>query len=465
MNKIVTEVLVLGAGPGGYAAAFKAADKGKKVVLVDKGDILGGVCLNRGCIPSKALLNVAHTLDETNALADKGITVSKPEINIDNLRKWKEGILGQLGAGIAAGAKKRDIQIIKGKGLFKDSNSIRVETDKGQQSIEFETAILAVGSKPTLPAAFDLGNPRIMTSTGALELADIPETLLVVGGGYIGMELGTVYQALGSKVTLVEALPRILAGADKDLVRPVTKYAKSHFEDVRLSTKVEKMSTSGKKIKVVFNGKDGNIEEKYDRVLISIGRLPNTVDLGLSHTKIELDERGFVKVNDKQQSTDPNIYAIGDVAGGVMLAHKAAREATVAVNNICGEVDTFGGAIIPAVIFTHPEVAWCGLTEDEAKEKSIKVEVSKFSWKANGRALTMDKTDGLTKLIIQPGTDRILGMGMAGQGAGDMISEGVLAVEAGLTAMDLAQTIHPHPTLSETIMEAAEAFYGHSTHS
>jgi dihydrolipoamide dehydrogenase len=339
-----------------------------------------------------------------------------------------------------------------------------VETEQGQQFITYEQAIIAVGSKSAMPKAFDLGNPRIMTSREALEVEDIPENLLVVGGGYIGMELGTVYATLGSKVVLVEALDTILAGADPDLARPVMNYAKRAFKEVRLKAKVSKMATSGKQIKVEFDVNGTKTEELYDRVLVAVGRMPNSADLGLDNTKATLDDKGFIKVNEKQQTDDPAIYAIGDIVGGVMLAHKASKEARIAIEVITGENSTFSGVTIPAVVFTDPEVAWCGLTEAEAKARGIEIKVSKFPWGASGRALTFDRPEGLTKLIVEPETERLLGVGLVGYGAGELIAEGAFAIEMGATVKDLALTVHPHPTLSETLMEAAEAFYGHATH-
>ena len=331
--------------------------------------------------------------------------------------------------------------------------------------MNFEKAIIAVGSKPALPKAFDLGNPRVMTSTEALEVEDIPENLLVIGGGYIGMELGTVYARLGSKVTVIEALDAVLAGADADLARPVVKLAEQNFKQIRLKTKVAKMSTAGKQIKVsVDDGSGQLVDELYDRVLVSVGRVANSTDLGLESTKVERDEKGFIKVNARMETTDPAICAIGDIAGGIMLAHKASKEARIAVEAIVGEASHWDNVVIPAVVFTDPEVAWAGLTEAEAKAKGMTVEVVKFPWGASGRALTYDRVDGLTKLIVDPETERILGVGICGHGAGELIAEGVLAIEMGATVHDLAETVHPHPTLSETLMEAAELYLGHSTH-
>ena len=460
MDASKVDIVVLGAGPGGYAAAFYAADNGRKVVLVEQDTRLGGVCLTRGCIPSKALLHATKMITEARESAHRGITFGEAKIEVEKLRAWKSSILDKLAGGVASLAKARGVEVLTGRGYFENSKTLRVETKEGQRFLEFEKAIVAVGSKSAMPKAFDLGNPRIMTSREALDVPDIPENLLVIGGGYIGMELGTVYAALGSRVTVVEALPTILAGADPDLVRPVTRYVEKVFKEIRVNTKVTKMSTAGKHIKVVFD----KSEELYDRVLVSVGRVPNCGDLGLENTKIQRDDKGFIKVNAQQQTSDPDIYAIGDVAGGMLLAHKASREARVAVEVITGEGGAFQDIVMPAVVFTEPEIAWAGLTEAEAKEKNIPVQIAKFPWSASGRALTFDHTDGVTKLIIDPETERILGVGICGHGAGELIAEGVLAIEMGATAFDIASTVHPHPTLSETLMEAAEVFYGHSTH-
>lgn len=461
---VQADIVVLGAGPGGYAAAFYAADKGRKVLLIDQDKKLGGVCLNRGCIPSKALLHATKMIHEGDVSKSRGIEFTKPKIDLDKLRAWKDGIIDKLSQGVAATAQRRGVEVLTGRGYFEDSDTLRVETPEGQRFIKFQKAIIAVGSKPALPKAFDLGNPRVMTSTEALEIEDIPKNLLIVGGGYIGMELGTVYAALGSKIVMVEALPSILAGADADLARYVVKYAEKNFSAVRLGTKVSKMATSGKQIKVSMEFDGKKIEELYDRVLVSVGRASNTSDLGLKNTKVLMDEKGFIKVNTRLETDDPKIVAIGDAVGGLMLAHKAVKEGRIAVEAICGESSVYENVVIPAVVFTEPELAWCGLTESEARSKNIEVKIARFPWGASGRALSTDRGEGMTKLIIELETDRILGVGIAGAGAGDLISEGVLAVEMGATAEDLAQTVHPHPTLSETLMEAAEAFYGHSSH-
>lgn len=465
MEAIQTDIVVVGAGPGGYAAAFYAADLGKKVVLVERDPRLGGVCMNRGCIPSKALLNAAHAVDSARESAHRGIVFGEPKIDVDQLRAWKESILQKLGQGIASLARMRGVTVVHGKGYFEGSNTLRVETTAGQQYYQFDKAVIAVGSRPALPKAFDLGNPRVMTSTEALEIADIPEKLLVVGGGYIGMELGTVYASLGSKVTMIEAMDAILAGADADLVRPVAARAKKAFTEMRLKGKVLKMTSAGKQVKVVSEFEGKTYEELYDRVLVSVGRVPNGQDLGLENTQVKLDDKGFIQVDERMQTADPSIYAIGDIAGGVLLAHKASKEARIAVENIAGEGRSVNrDYVIPAVVFTDPEVAWVGLTEQEAQQKGIAVEIAKFPWAASGRALTYDRTDGLTKLLLEPETHRVLGVGIVGHGAGELIGEGAVAVEMGATAEDLAAIVHPHPTLSETVMEAAEAFFGHATH-
>src|SRR4051812_3455207 len=414
MDPIKTDIVVVGAGPGGYAAAFYAADLGKKVILVERDKRLGGVCLNRGCIPSKALLHAAHTITAARESEHRGIVFNQPTIDPAKLRAWKESVVAKLAGGVAQLAKMRGVEVMYGRGYFEDSKSLRIETEQGQQFVTYDQAIVAVGSKSAMPKAFDLGNPRVMTSREALEVEDIPETLLVVGGGYIGMELGTVYATLGSKVVLVEALETILAGADPDLARPVMNYAKKAFKEVRLKTKVSKMATSGKHIKVEFDADGQKKEELFDRVLVAVGRTPNSDDLGLENTKVALDEKGFIKVNEKQQTSDPSIYAVGDIAGGVLLAHKASKEARIAVEVIAGEDSAFTGVTIPAVVFTDPELAWCGLTEAEAKEKGIEVQVAKFPWAASGRALTFDRPDGLTKLIVDPETERVLGVGIVG---------------------------------------------------
>ena len=463
MEPIKTEILVLGAGPGGYTAAFYAADRGQKVTLVEQNPRLGGICLNTGCIPSKALLHATEMLREAKESAKRGIAFGEVKIDLDKIRAWKDSILEKLGQGIKGLAQKRGVQIIHGRGHFEASQTLRVETAQGQKFVNYEKAIIAVGSKPAMPSAFDLGNKRIMTSTEALEIRDIPMDLLIVGGGYIGMELGTVYATLGSNVVVLEALPTILTGIDPDLVRPVSRAAQKAFKEIRVNTKVLKMATAGRQIKVTMQIDKEQREELYDRVLVSVGRVPNYTDLGLEGTGVTKDEKGFIKTNPQQQTDDRHIYAIGDVSGGVLLAHRAAKQARIAVESILGEASAFENIVIPAVVYTDPEVAWCGLTETEAKQKGIEIKVAKFLWGASGRALTLDRPDGLTKLIIEPETERVLGVGIVGAGASELINKGVLAVEIAATARDIADSVHPHPTLSETLMEAAEVFYGTAT--
>ncbi|MBI2890595.1 MAG: dihydrolipoyl dehydrogenase [Nitrospirae bacterium] len=459
-----TDLAVLGAGPGGYAAAFYAADRGKKVILVDRNDRPGGICLHHGCIPSKALLHAVRILSEAKSSAARGIYLGHPRIDLDRLRAWKDLILDKLGRGVEGLARKRGVEFIAGRGHFEDSETLRVETAHGQEFIRYTRAIIAVGSKPAMPSEFDLGNERVMTSTEALQLPEIPARLLVVGGGYIGMELGTVFAALGSRVVLAEALPSLLSGADPDLVRPVAEAARAAFEEVRLGAKVLKLGTSGRQIRVTMEAGGKKLDETFDRVLVSVGREPHCLDLGLESTRVGRDDRGFIQVDARQRTSDPRIQAVGDAVGGVLLAHKAAKQGRIAVDDWLGENVTFENVVIPAVVFTDPEVAWCGLTEHSAQQKGIAVTVAKFPWSASGRALTYDRPDGLTKLVIEPDTERILGVGIVGVGAGDLIGEGVLAVEMGATARDLTECVHPHPTLSETLMESAEAFFGTATH-
>jgi len=464
MDPITTEILVLGAGPGGYTAAFHAADKGKKVTLVEQNPRLGGVCMNVGCIPSKALLHATAVLREGKESKHRGIEFGPSRIDLEKLRNWKESIVEKLGQGIKSLAQHRHVELVHGRGHFEDSQTLRVETAAGQKFIRYGKAIIAVGSKPAMPHAFDLGNKRVMTSTEALELPDVPQDLLVVGGGYIGMELGTVYAALGSKVVVLEALPSILTDVDADLVRPVSRVAQKAFKEIRLNTKVLKMATAGKQIKVTTEVNKDQRDELYDRVLVSVGRVPNLNDLGLENTKVTKDDKGFIQCNAQLQTEDPNIYAVGDATGGILLAHRAFKQAKIAVEAILGETRAFENVVIPAVVFTDPEVAWCGLTETEAEQKGIEVQIAKFPWGASGRALTFDRPDGLTKLVIEPESERILGVGIVGVGAGELIGEGVLMVEMGATVRDLAESVHPHPTLSETLMEAAESFFGTATH-
>ncbi len=459
-------VVVIGGGPGGYAAAFLAADLGMRVALIDPDENPGGVCLYRGCIPSKALLHVAKLLHETSEAETMGLTFSKPKIDLDRMRAWKNEVVAKMTGGLGVLAKQRKVTHIRGMASFADASNLRVElTDGGTDKISFDYAIIATGSHITKIPAFEVDENRVLDSTSALDIESVPKSLLVVGGGYIGLELGSVYAALGSKVSVVEMMPGLVTGADRDLVRVLQQRLDKSFEDIMVETKVTGMSATKKGIEVSFEGKNApKASVTYDKVLVSIGRKPNSKGIGLENTGIRVDDQGFIVVNEQRQTAEPNVYAIGDVTGQPMLAHKASAEARVAVETIHGEKVAFEPAAIPAVMFTDPELAWCGLTETEAKAKGIDVAVAKFPWGASGRATTVERNDGLTKLIIDPKTERVLGMGMVGVGAGEMIAEGVVAVEMAALASDVKMSIHPHPTLSETIMEAAEVFYGQSTH-
>ncbi len=461
-NKLV----IIGGGPAGYPAAFRAADMGMDVTLIDMAENPGGVCLYRGCIPSKALLHVAKIIEESREAKAIGITFNEPEIDLDRVRSWKESVVKRLTSGLGQLRSARAIHFIRGRARFLDASSVTVEKEDGQEeTIKFDKAIIATGSRPISIPLFDIGSPRVMDSTGALELPDIPESLLVVGGGYIGLELGSVYAALGSRVEVVEMLPGIIPGADRDLVKPLEKRLQSTFSGIMVNTKVTGLKEVGEAIEVTFEDAKGeSFIQTYGRVLVSIGRKPNTENIGLEHTDIKVLKGGFIEVDGQRRTAESNIYAIGDVSGQPMLAHKGTHEGLVAIDAIAGRKTVFEPAAIPAVMFTDPEIAWCGLTEIEAKERGIDVKVAKFPWSASGRAMTLERMEGLTKLIIDPETDRLLGAGLVGVGVGDMIAECTQAIEMGATAEDLALTIHPHPTLSETIMEAAEVYYGHCTH-
>lgn len=465
-NIVATQVLVLGGGPGGYPAAFRAADLGLDVTLVDLERNPGGVCLYRGCIPSKALLHAAKVLNEAREAAELGIIFGEPTIDLSQLRNFKDKVVGQLTGGVGMLSKQRKVRFIQGRGQFVDSHTLAVTHADGSTSqVQFEYAIIATGSRPTVIPAFDIGSERIMDSTAALALPEIPETLLVVGGGYIGLELGSVYAALGSKVTVVEMLPRILATGDEDLVKVLAKQLADRFEQIMVNTAVLNMEEVEGGIRVRLRGLDGQpFEQTFSRVLVSVGRKPNSAGLGLENLGVAVDGKGFIPVDAQRRTHAPHIFAIGDVAGEPMLAHKATHEGRVAAEAIAGQPTTFDPLAIPAVVFTDPEVAWCGLTEIEAEAQRRPVQVTRFPWGASGRATTLGRSDGLTKLIIDSVNDRVLGVGIVGANAGELISEGVLAIEMGATAADLELTIHPHPTLSETVMESAEAVSGQSTH-
>lgn len=458
-------VVVLGGGPGGYTAAFHAADLGLKTALVDVEANPGGVCLYRGCIPSKALLHATKVMNEAREANEIGISFQEPKIDLDKLRAWKDQVVKQLTGGTGQLTKKRNIDYIQGFGKFKDSHTLEIKkVDDTETTITFSKCILATGSRPIEIDAWPKSD-KIIDSTGALELKDIPESMLIVGGGVIGLELGSVYADLGTKIDVVEMLPHLLNGADRDIVRVLEKRLKKSFDQIMLETKVVAMSETDNGINVQFESKDGKtFDKEYSKVFVAVGRRPNSENIGLENTKVTTTDRGFVEANDQQLTGDPSIYAIGDLIGQPMLAHKASHEGIVAAGAIAGHKVAFEPKCIPGVVYTDPEVAWCGLTETEAKEKGIDVSVEKFPWGASGRAITMARTDGLTKLIIDPKTEILLGMAIVGVGAGELIAEGVLAVEMAATVTDVKMCIHPHPTISETIMESAESFYGHATH-
>ena len=461
-----TQLVVIGAGPGGYAAAFYAADRGMKVTLVDPEKNPGGVCVYRGCIPSKALLHVADVVSESAHAADFGIEFGKPKIDLDKLRNFKNTVVGQLTAGAGQVRNLRKIAHVQGMAAFRDARTLDIDkVDGTKETLTFEHCIIATGSVPSTIPGISIESDRLMDSTGALDLPDVPKSLLVVGGGYIGLELGTVYAALGSKVTVVEMTGGLLPGADRDLVNILAKRIEKICDAVWLNTKVTAIKDAKNGLAVTFDGEGKSGEQTFDRVLVSIGRKPNSNVPGLEKLRVKKDKRGFIEVDESRQTGEPGIYAIGDVAGEPMLAHKASHEGRAAVDAIAGDRNVaFEPAAIPAVVFTDPEIAWAGLTETEAEKQGIKVSIAKFPWGASGRAISLGRTDGVTKLIIHPESERVLGVGICGPGAGELIAEGVLAIEMGATARDMALTIHPHPTLSETVMESAEVFFGHATH-
>jgi len=463
-----TQLVVIGAGPGGYAAAFYAADRGLKVSLVDPSPNPGGVCLYRGCIPSKALLHVAEVVNEARHAAAWGVTFGAPNIEIDKVRAFKDKVVAQLTGGVGQVARMRKINYVQGTAAFRDARTLDITgVDSTTSTLAFEHAVIATGSRPSTVPGISIDSPRVMDSTAALDLPDVPKSLLVVGGGYIGLELGSVYAALGSKVTVVEMTDGLLPGADRDLVNILAKRIESICEAVLLNTKVASVKAVKDGVAVTFEGQlpEGMPKERtFDRVLVSVGRRPNSAVPGLDKTRVKINQRGFIETTESRATAESTIYAIGDVVGEPMLAHKASHEARVAVDAILGERVAFEPLAIPAVVFTDPEVAWCGLTENDAAKQKIEVTVARFPWGASGRAITLDRTDGMTKLVIHPKSGRVLGVGIVGPGAGELISEAVVAVEMGASAADLKMSIHPHPTLSETLMEAAEVFFGESTH-
>jgi dihydrolipoyl dehydrogenase len=473
MTRESTQLAVLGAGPGGYAAAFYAADLGMQVALVDMESNPGGVCLYRGCIPSKALLHVAKVIDESRHASAWGVTFAEPKIDIDKLRAFKQAVVDKLTSGVGQVGRMRKVKFIQGRATLTGPKSMTIAGANGETELQFEHCILATGSSPSRIPALALDNPRMMDSTSALDIPDVPKSLLVIGGGYIGLELGTVYAALGSKVSVVEMTGGLLPGADRDLVAVLQKRLEKLFAAIMLNTKVVKLVDDKNEIKVTFEVGDGErrggpsgppSEQTFDRVLVAIGRRPNSKIPGLDKTAVKIDSRGFIEHDGQRRTAEPTIFAIGDVAGEPMLAHKASHEARVAVEAIQGHKAVFEPLAIPAVVFTDPEIAWTGLTEAEALAEGRDIEVAKFPWGALSRAITVDRPEGLTKLVLDGKTGRVLGVGIAGSGAGELIGEATLAIEMGATAEDMKLTIHAHPTLSEGLMEAAEVFFGQSTH-
>jgi len=463
MARESTQLAVLGAGPGGYAAAFYAADLGMQVALVDMEKNPGGVCLYRGCIPSKALLHVAKVIDESRHASAWGVTFDEPRVDVDKLRAFKQGVVDKLTGGVGQVGRMRKVTFIQGRATLTGPTSMTVAGESGETDLTFEHCILATGSSPTRIPSLALESARMMDSTSALELPEVPRSLLVIGGGYIGLELGTVYATLGSEVSVVEMTGGLLPGADRDLVAVLQKRLEKLFAKIMLNTKVSKVAEAENAVRVFFEGEVSG-DRTFDRVLVAVGRRPNSKIPGLEKTSVKVDSKGFIETDGQRRTAEPTLFAIGDVAGEPMLAHKASHEARVAVEAIQGHKAVFEPLAIPAVVFTDPEIAWAGTTEAQARAEGLDVEIAKFPWGASGRAISIDRVDGLTKLVLEKKSGRILGVGIAGVGAGELISEGVLAIEMGATAEDMRLTIHPHPTLSETLMESAEVFFGQSTH-
>jgi dihydrolipoamide dehydrogenase len=455
---IEVDLVVVGAGPGGYTAALRAAELGIKTTLVDARPKPGGVCLHVGCIPSKALLHAAEIIAETKLAATFGLHFEKPKLNLEELRNWKIGVTDKLAQGIVGKCKSSGVEIISGKASFQDGRSLRVEADgESAMRIKFKHAIIASGSRPVMLKMFDIGSPRVMDSSSALDIKDIPGKLLVIGGGYIGLEMGTVYAALGSEVTVVEMTDGLLPGCDRDLVRPLQTHLQTIFKSIWLSTKVTKIEDTGKGIKASLEGKDAPGDATFDKVLVAVGRRPNSDEIGLDKTQVEIDGQGFIVIDDQCRTREKRIFAIGDVSGQPQLAHRAMRQGLVAAEVIAGRASVFDNRAIPAIVFTQPEIAWTGLTETEAKAQGREVATAKFPWSASGRAATLAEPIGQTKVLFDPETTQVLGVGLVGPRAGELITEAVLAIEMGAVLEDLVVTIHPHPTLSETINEAAQA--------
>ena len=455
------DIIVIGSGPGGYASAFRAADLGREVLIVDKDPTLGGVCLNRGCIPSKTLLHIAKVLEEAESLKNMGVGFSKPKIDIDGVRSWKSKIVTQLSSGISQMAKARKVQTIQGEATFLSNSEIQIKSGSKKQVVTFDHCVIAAGSSSSMIPGIPMDNKDVLTSRTALDLVRIPKNLLIIGGGYIGLEMGTVFNSLGSIVSVAEFLPNLLPGADADLVKPLARKLKKQFEEIYLSTKITNVKPSRPKGLTVTMEKNGRTStKKFDQVLVAVGRKPNTKNMGLENTTIIINEKGFITVDKCQKTNIDNIYAIGDIAGDPMLAHKATHEGKVAAEVICGLPAEFDAKAIPAVIFTDPEIAWVGITEDEAKDKSIPYKKGEFPWAASGKSLALGRNEGRTKIIFDPDTKRTIGVGIVGPNAGDLISEGALAIEMGADAEDISLTVHPHPTLGETFANAAEVFEG-----
>jgi len=456
------EVLVLGGGPGGYTAAFRAADLGKKVVLVERYPVLGGVCLNVGCIPSKALLHTAQIIHEAEEISKHGVSFGKPDLDIEKIRNWKDQVTGNLTQGLSALAKQREVTVVQGTGQFVSDRAIKLDGSESEQSISFDHAIIAVGSQATKIPGFPNDDPRMMDSTDALNLEDIPQRLLVVGGGIIGLEMATVYHALGSSITVVELMDQLIPGCDKDLVRPLTQWVKKQYENIFLKTKVTEIKALTKGLKVTFEGEGAPApaSDTFDRMLVAVGRTPNGRFVGAENAGIEVNDAGFIPVDDRQRTNVPHIFAVGDVVGNPMLAHKATHEAKVAAEVIAGLASAFQALTIPSVAYTDPEVAWMGLSEQDAKDQGIEYEKALFPWAASGRSLGIGRKEGVTKIICDKQSKRLLGAGMVGTNAGELIAEAVLALEMGADAEDIGLTIHPHPTLSETLGFAAEMVEG-----
>jgi dihydrolipoamide dehydrogenase len=457
---IHAEVVVLGAGPGGYTAAFRAADLGKQVILIEKESALGGVCLNVGCIPSKALLHVAKVINEAEEISHHGVTFAKPKIDIGAIRTWKESVIGKLTGGLAGLAKQRKVQVVRGVAKFTSPNSIAVQTAEGEKIVTFDHAIVAAGSSVARIPGFPYDDPRIIDSTGALALQDVPKRLLIIGGGIIGLEMATVYDALGSKISVVELADGLIPGADKDLVKPLHTRIAKRYEAIYLKTKVTRIEAQKTGLKVTFEGEQAPEPQLYDRVLMAVGRRPNGREINAEAAGLIVNERGFIPVDKQMRTNVPNIYAIGDIVGDPMLAHKAVHEGKVAAENIAGHKAFFEPLTIPSVAYTDPEISWMGLTETQAKAQGIEYEKASFPWAASGRALSIAREEGSTKVLLDPKTRRILGMGIVGVNAGELIAEGVLALEMGADMEDIGLTIHPHPTLSETLCFAAEMAEG-----